>query len=114
MLQVSAVRGDDGDKSLNGRIGAHVSWARTSDRPARTKPARDKFLKRFEQQVDPEGILPEKERRERAMNARKAYMLQLAKRSAMARRIKAGMEMAEADAAVRRAGKQAEAELEVR
>jgi hypothetical protein len=113
-MLVSAVRRDDGDKGLNGRIGAHVSWSRTSDRSARTKPARDKFLEKFERQVDPEGILPQKERRQRAESARKAYMLQLARRSAMARRIKAGMEMAEADAAVRRAGKQAEAELEVR
>lgn len=95
---MSAERGYE-NKALNARIGAFTSWARTSDRAARTRPARDQFLQKFEDEVDPEGILPERERRERAVSARKAYMLQLAKRSAMARRIKAGMGIAEPEKA---------------
>jgi hypothetical protein len=66
-------------------------------------------LRKFEDEIDPEGILPEKERRERAMSARKAYMLQLAKKSAMARRVKARMEMAEAEAGVEASRRRAEA-----
>jgi hypothetical protein len=57
-------------------------------------------LQKFEDEVDPEGVLPERERREMAMSARRAYMLQLAKRSAIARRIKAETEMTESDTAL--------------
>jgi hypothetical protein len=73
-------------KNINKRIAAEVSWARTQDRPARTRPARQAFLKRFERQVDPDGTLPPEERRQRAEHAKRAYMLQLAKRSAAARK----------------------------
>jgi hypothetical protein len=71
--------------SLDKRIAAEVSWSRTSDRAARTKPARDRFLARFEHEVDPEGRLTPAVRRQRAQHARRAYMLRLAKRSAQAR-----------------------------
>jgi hypothetical protein len=73
-------------KNINARIAAEFSWARTRDRPARTRPARDAFLKRFEKEVDPDGTLPPEERRQRAEHAKRAYMLQLAKRSAAARK----------------------------
>ena len=35
-------------KDINKRIAAEISWARTRDRAARTRPAREAFLKRFE------------------------------------------------------------------
>ena len=73
-------------KDINKRIAAEVSWARTHDRAARTRPARETFLKRFEKEVDPDGTLPPEERRQRAEHAKRAYMLQLAKRSAIARK----------------------------
>jgi hypothetical protein len=73
-------------KNINGRIGAEVSWARTQDRTARTRPARETFLKRFEKEVDPDGTLPPDERRQRAEHAKRAYMLKLAKRSGAARK----------------------------
>ena len=73
-------------KNVNARIAAEVSWARTRDRPARTRPARETFLKRFEREVDPDGTLPPEERRQRAEHAKRAYMLQLAKRSAASRK----------------------------
>jgi hypothetical protein len=73
-------------KDINRRIAAEISWARTDDRIARTRPARETFLKRFEKEVDPDGTLPPKERRQRAEHAKRAYMLQLAKRSAIARK----------------------------
>jgi hypothetical protein len=73
-------------KNLNRRIAAEISWARTLDRGARTRPAREAFLKRFEEEVDPDGVLPTDERRQLAEHAKRAYMLQLAKRSAAVRK----------------------------
>jgi hypothetical protein len=73
-------------KDINKRIAAEISWARTYDRSARTRPAREAFLKRFETEVDPDGTLPPQERHERAEHAKRAYMLQLAKRAVAARR----------------------------
>jgi hypothetical protein len=75
-------------KNMNKRIAAEVSWARTHDRTARTRPAREAFLGRFEKEVDPDGTLPPDERRQRAEHAKRAHMLQLAKRSAAARKVK--------------------------
>jgi hypothetical protein len=68
------------------KAGALKSWANTGDRQRRTKPGRDAFLERFEREVDPEGVLPEKQRFERAKLLRRAYMLQLSRRSAQVRR----------------------------
>jgi hypothetical protein len=73
-------------KNINARIAAEISWARTSDRSARTRPAREAFLKRFEREVDPDGKLPPEERRRRAEHALRAHMLRLRKRALTARR----------------------------
>ena len=73
-------------KDINRRIAAEVSWSRTADRSARTRPAREAFLNRFEKEVDPNGELPSDERRRRAEHAKRAYMLRLAKRAVAARR----------------------------
>nr|WSZ14130.1 hypothetical protein OH837_12745 [Streptomyces canus] len=70
---------------LISQLGAHVSWSQTDDRAARTAPAREAFNARFEAQVDPDGILPPKERAIRAAHARKAYYLALAMKSAAVR-----------------------------
>lgn len=72
--------------SLRGRLGAQESWARTSDRTGRTAPARKAFNDRFLKQVDPEGVLPEKERQQRAEQARKAFYTRMALKSVQARR----------------------------
>jgi hypothetical protein len=77
----------DPSRVLAAQIGAHSSWAKTPDRSARTSPARRAFMiDRFEREVDPDGLLPPQERAKRADNARKAYFLQLAAKSAKARR----------------------------
>ena len=73
-------------KNVNQRIGAEISWSRTHDRSARTRPARQKFLQRFEREVDPNGVLPPDERRRRAEHAKRAYMLRLAKRAVATRK----------------------------
>src|SRR3954468_22077324 len=67
------------------RIAAHASWANTADRQGRTAPATASFLARFEKQVDPLGVLDPEVRTTMALHARRAYMLQLAERSAKAR-----------------------------
>src|SRR5258705_12804600 len=73
------------------KAGALKSWANTEDRQSRTKPGRDAFLERFEREVDPEGVLPEKQRFERAKLLRRAHMLQLSRRSAQGRRDRKGV-----------------------
>lgn len=75
---------------LRSRIGAHTSWANTTDPAARTAPARAASAARFEREVDPDGILPPAERARRAESARKAYFTALAFKSAKARRRKSG------------------------
>jgi hypothetical protein len=72
-------------KDINKQRAAHISWSRTADRNARTRPAREAFLRRFEREVDPDTVLPPAERRLRAQHALRAHMLGLAKRSAAAR-----------------------------
>jgi hypothetical protein len=73
-------------KNINARIAAEISWARTADRSARTRPAREAFFKRFETEVDPDGKLPPDERRRRAEHALRAHMLRLRKRVKPGRR----------------------------
>jgi hypothetical protein len=73
------------EHARNSRIGAHVSWANTSDRAARTAPARKAAMDRFEKQVDPEGVLDPTERAIRAEHAKKAYFLRLSSLAAKSR-----------------------------
>lgn len=77
-------------RSQIGRIGAHASWAKTEDRPARTAPARRAMLDKFEDEVDPNNELTPAERAKRAESARKAYFTRLALKSAQVRRRRAG------------------------
>jgi hypothetical protein len=74
------------ERSLAARIAANESWAATPDRAARTAPARAAMLKKFEQEVDPEGVLDPAERARRAEYKRRAYFQRLALRSAKSRR----------------------------
>lgn len=74
------------ERSLRARLGAHALWAQTEDRAARTVAARRGFQRRFENQVDPEGLLDPAERARRAEHLRKAHMLRLSMASAKARR----------------------------
>lgn len=74
------------NRSLIGQIAAHESWARTTDRSARTANARRAMMAKFDREVDPDGKLPPAERQKRAENARKAYFKRLALKSAKSRR----------------------------
>jgi hypothetical protein len=73
------------DRSKIAQIAAHSRWAKTLDRTAATAKARQAASERFEREVDPDNILTIPERLKRAENARKAYFLQLARKSAKAR-----------------------------
>ncbi len=74
------------ERSLIARVGAHESWARTTDRAGRTAPARAAMLDRFDRKVDPDGVLTAQERAIRAGHARQAYFARLALKSAKSRR----------------------------
>jgi hypothetical protein len=72
-------------RSLLAQAAAHASWAKTTDRAARTAPARRAALVRFERQVDPDGVLEPEERQRLAQSARRSYFRYLALRSSRAR-----------------------------
>ena len=70
---------------LQRRAAAHALHSMYDSREV-TKAARDAFFRRFEVIVDPDAVLPEKERKRRAEQAKKAYFTDLARRSSKARR----------------------------
>ena len=65
---------------------ANTRWAHEPNRPAATSAARAAFDRRFEDEVDPDRVLAPRERATRASNARKAFFMRLALRSAQVRR----------------------------
>lgn len=74
------------ERSLRASLAAHTSWANTENPTQRTAAARRSFLARFEDEVDPDRVLPDAERARRAESAKRAYFARLALRSAKARR----------------------------
>lgn len=80
------------ERSLLGKLGAHISWANTTDRSQRTAPARAALDAKFLHEADGDPI--------RAAALRKAYFTRLALRSAQSRR-HAAAHKAVADAADR-------------
>jgi hypothetical protein len=63
-----------------------AAFALHSQGKTSTAAATAAFLKRFEDQVDPQRLLSEAERQRRALAARRAHMARLALRSVRARR----------------------------
>jgi len=92
---------DPAEMALRGRIGAFITHSRHDARET-TRAARAAFANRFEDQVDPDRVLPEAERLRRAESARKAHFARLALASARARAKKAIRK--KGDAAVDQAG----------
>lgn len=70
------------ERSLIASIAAHESWAATTDRAARTAPARRALDAKFLSEADGDPV--------RAEHLRKAYYQRLALKSAQARRRKSG------------------------
>jgi hypothetical protein len=71
--------------SLSGRR-ANLLRQSQNDGSDLTRAARAGFRRKFEQQVDPDGVLPADERARRAQAAFDAHMLDLAQHSAKKRR----------------------------
>jgi hypothetical protein len=78
------------ERVMRARIAANTRWARTEDRSAATRAAREAMEDRYEREVDPEGKLLPQERAKRAENARKAHYQRMQLKSAQARRRKKG------------------------
>jgi hypothetical protein len=68
---------------------AHDSWWRTIDRSARTKPARDALLAKFEREVDPAGLMSPADRRKAAEDKRRTHLVCASQMGVAARRAKA-------------------------
>lgn len=75
------------ERSVIARIGAHALHSKYDSREV-TRAAREKFLGRFERQVDPDGVLDPAERERRAKHAKTAYFTDLGRRSGRSRRKK--------------------------
>jgi hypothetical protein len=75
------------ERAMRARIAAFALHARRDPRET-TRAGREAFISRFDHEVDPDGALPEAERRRRAEAAKKAYFTALALRSARSRRRK--------------------------
>lgn len=58
-------------------IANYTRWSRVTDTTAATAAAREAFLAKFEDEVDPLRELPEGERARKAEYARKAYFARL-------------------------------------
>ncbi len=76
---------DSSEMAARGRIGAFATLSRHNPRDL-TAAARERFLHRFLDEVDPDSELPVEERERRALYARKRYFAELALKSARARR----------------------------
>ncbi len=81
----------DPSRQIQGRYGAHRSWANTADRAARTRPARDKSPSSVEYhlaRLDPERFAEAtaEQRYAAAEAAKRAYFAGLALKSARVRR----------------------------
>lgn len=75
-------------KSLPHQIAANIRWSREDPRSPDAAPARARagLDAKFLREVDPEGVLPEPERRRRAECAKRAHFQRMALASAKARR----------------------------
>jgi hypothetical protein len=77
------------ERQANGRRGAWKTLARYDARYL-TERARTNFLRSFELQADPEGVLSPEERTRRARYLLKLHMSDLGRRSGQVRRSRAG------------------------
>lgn len=74
------------ERRLRAQLAALERTARGEDPSERTRKAREAAARRFEDQVDPDRVLPTEERQRRAEAARMAHMTRMAYRSAKLRR----------------------------
>lgn len=77
------------ERSLRARVAAFAKHAAHDPRPTVEKAARA-FRDSFLEKVDPQGVLPEEERRRRAEMAFRQHMASLSYKSARARKQRGG------------------------
>ena len=70
-------------------VAANERWAKEPDRAAATQAARDAFIQKFYDQVDPDRALPPEERHKRAMAARSAFYARIRANGLKAKRLRA-------------------------
>lgn len=75
-------------RRTSARIAANVRWSQ-SDPVAGTSAARAAFLRRFENEVDPDRVFSPAERQRRVECAKTAYFAQMALKSAKKRAARA-------------------------
>lgn len=90
-------------RKLRSRLGGYARAAKY-DGLTVTQKARDTFRASFEDIVDPDRILPDAERKRRAIAARRAHYIALSLKSAMVRSGKKNAEVKEDTSAIRDAG----------
>jgi hypothetical protein len=73
------------ERTLRARLAAHTQHAKGR---TNTGPAREKFLSRFESEVDPDRVLDPAERARRAEHAKRAYFTALSLKAARQRRMR--------------------------
>lgn len=78
---------DSAEMARRGRLGALALHSRHDSKEISAN-ARKAFRAKFEQQVDPDGVLPEAERKRRAEFARREFYTRIAHKSAESRRQK--------------------------
>lgn len=67
-------------RSESASVAANTRWAFEPDRTRATRPGTNAFLAKFEQLVDPDGVLSPEERAKRARNALSAHMTRIRSR----------------------------------
>ncbi len=77
---------DPAHRYMAAAVASNTRWAHEPDRTAATSPGRAAFMRRFEDDVDPERKLSSADRARRADSARRAYFMRLAIKSADSRR----------------------------
>jgi hypothetical protein len=71
--------------SRTGRAASHRSWAKTVDREARSLPGREAARAKFEDAVDPQRLMSDKDRAKAIRNAQTARMIELSAKGVAAR-----------------------------
>jgi hypothetical protein len=89
------------DASAYGRLGGLAKSAHY-DGVAGTEKARAAAMARFELEVDPEGVLPAKERQRRALAARRLFYTRISQKAARQRHARAEARKARVMAATER------------
>jgi len=85
---------DPEERTARAQMAAHESWAKTTDRAARTKTARDALLSKFANEADPDGALTPEQAAAAARSRQHAHMARM--RMAKATKARQARQAAEA------------------